>query len=383
MEAGGRFMLKKHALLSASSAYKWLEHPPISRLEEVARDDYGVDDTNEAAEEGTAAHALAEFKLRQALGETMNRPMSAYQDEDMETFTDDYSQFIQELIQEHDYQEVLIEQRLDFSNYVPDGFGTGDCVLVKDNKIHVIDFKYGRYFVQAESNPQMMLYGLGALNMFDGIYDIQEVFMTIYQPRIGNITTWVIDKDTLLEWANKELKPKAQLAYEGKGDLNPGPWLKLTKLKAISKDRANHLLELRKYDLKEAHLLTDSEIEDILANVDELVDWAKSVKDYVEQQAIQHHKQWHGFKLVESRTRRQYSDEAKVIERAKANQLDIFEQKVLPITKLEKKFGKKQVTDTFGDLITKPTGKPTLVAKIDSRPALNTFNINEDFKGEF
>lgn len=372
---------KKHALLSPSSSSKWLSSPPIARLEEIATEEYGVDDTNEFAEEGTVAHVLAESKLLQAIGEESERPESDYIDADMEIYTDDYVLFVQELMQGFKQEPlVMVEQRLDCSNWVPDCFGTGDCILVGDNRVHLIDLKYGRSWVQTENNPQLMLYGLGALNLLDGIYDIEELYLTIYQPRINNINTWAIDKDALLEWAENELKPKAQLAYEGKGEFEPGPWLKYTKLKAISKDRADHHLKLRKYELKQAHLLSDHEIEDILTHVDDLVDWAKSVKEYAEQQAIQHKKHWSGFKLVEGRTRRKYTDESKIEERAKEQGItDIYETKVLPITKLEKQIGKKKFNDLFGDLVVKPTGKLTLVAESDYRPAIVTIDATEEF----
>ncbi|MGX7140027.1 DUF2800 domain-containing protein [Facklamia languida] len=374
-------MSKKHALLSPSSSSKWLSSPPIARLEEIATEEYGVDDTNEFAVEGSVAHLLSELKIRQLIGEKVDLPESPYIDDEMEAYTDDYVLFIQELIQGFDQEPlVMVEQRLDCSNWVPDCFGTGDCILVGDNRIHLSDMKYGRSWVQTESNPQLMLYGLGALNLLDGIYDIEELHLTIYQPRINNIHTWVIDKEALLEWAENELKPKAQLAYEGKGEFETGPWLKYTKLKAISKDRAEHHMKLRKYELKKAHLLTEDEIEDILAHVDDLVDWAKSVKEYAEQQAIQYKKHWSGFKLVEGRTRRKYTDESKIEERAKEQGItDIHETKLLPITKLEKQVGKKRFSDLFGDLVVKPTGKPTLVAESDYRPAIVTIDATEEF----
>ncbi|WP_248623910.1 DUF2800 domain-containing protein [Eremococcus coleocola] len=374
-------MAKNHSLLSPSSSSKWLKSPPIARLEEIATEDYWVDDTNEFAQEGTAAHALAEYKLKKALGQKAEKPQSDLIDSDMDVYTDDYVLFIQELMQTFtQVPQVMVEQRLDISRWVPDCFGTGDCLLVGDQRVHLIDLKYGRSYIQTEQNSQLMLYGLGALDLLDGIYDIEELHLTIYQPRINNISTWVIDKDALLEWAEKELKPKAQEAYEGKGEFKPGPWLKYTKLKAISKDRAEHHMKLRKYQLKEAHLLTDAEIEDVLAHVDDLVDWAKSVKDYAEQQAIQHNKHWQGFKLVEGRTRRKYVDEAKIEARAKEEGIeDIHETKLIPLTRLEKLVGKKKFTDSFGDLVVKPTGKPTLVPESDSRQEIQRIEATEEF----
>lgn len=225
-------MAKKHVLLSPSSSSKWLPSPPIARLEEIATEEYRVDDTNEFAEEGTVAHALAESKLLKAIGEESEPPQSAYIDSDMEAYTDDYVLFIRELIQGFEQEPlVMVEQRLDCSDWVPDCFGTGDCILVADNRIHLVDLKYGRSWVQTENNLQLMLYGLGELKLLNSIYDIEELHLTIYQPRISKINTWVIDKEALLKWAAKKLKPKVQIAYEGKGEFEP----KYTKLKAISK----------------------------------------------------------------------------------------------------------------------------------------------------
>ncbi|WP_062467875.1 DUF2800 domain-containing protein [Jeotgalibaca dankookensis] len=373
---------KKHALLSASSSQKWLNNPKIARLEEIATEEYRVDDSNVYAEKGTIAHALAEAKLQSALGKQVSTPKSSYIDEDMEMYTDDYVQFVQERIYQFKHKPlVLIEQRLDFTEYAPEGFGTVDCVLVGDGTIQVIDFKYGKGYVKTENNTQMMLYALGAIQMFDGIYDIQEIYMTIYQPRIGNIDTWVIDKEALLDWANGELKEKAQLAYEGKGDFEPGPWLRLTKLRAISKDRAIQLLMLQKYELKKAHLLTDAEITEILPKLDDLIDWAKSLKEYAEQQAIDHQKQWPGFKLVEGRTTRKYMDVALVEQRANEKGIqDIHEVKLKALTKLEKQIGNKKFNEIFGDLIMRSAGKIQLVPDSDGRPAIVRHDVKEDFK---
>ena len=368
-------------MLSPSSSAKWLTNPPIALLEMIATDEYGVSDTNIHAQEGTIAHALSEHKLKEYLGESSERPESDLIDGEMEVYTSDYLEFIQELIQDFKSQpEVLIEQRIDCSEWVPGCFGTGDCVLVGDRRAHLIDLKYGRYYVPVENNSQLMIYGLGILSLFDHIYDIGELHLTIYQPRINNISTFIIEKDALLEWAEKELKPQAKLALEGKGEFKPGPWLRLTKLRAISKDRAEHHLKLRKYQLKEAHLLSDKEIEEILSHIDDLVDWAKSVREYAEQQAVQHKKYWQGFKLVESRTRRKYRSESKAVLRAKEHNIEAFEEKILPITKVEKMIGKKRFEEIFSDLVVKPTGNPILVPESDGRPSINPIEAKEDFK---
>lgn len=211
----------RHAVLSASSSHRWLHCNPSARLELEFEDR-----ETEAAAEGTAAHALAEHKLRKALKMRSTRPVSKYDSDEMEMYTDGYLEFVLEAIEEARQDcpdpKVLIEQRLDFSCYVPDGFGTGDCLIVADKLLHIIDLKYGQgVLVNAEENPQMMLYALGALRIFDCLYDIETVSMTIYQPRRENVSTWVISVAELRDWAEKTLKPKAELAFKGEGESLP------------------------------------------------------------------------------------------------------------------------------------------------------------------
>ena len=203
---------KNHALLSASSSHRWLNCNPSARLEEEFEDR-----ETEAVAEGTAAHSLCEHKLRRALKQRSKKPVSQYDCDEMDECTDGYVQFVLESLAKAKETcpdpQVLIEQRLDFSCYVPDGFGTGDCVIVSDKSLHIIDFKYGRgVLVEAEYNPQMMLYALGALKLFDCLYDIDEVSMSIYQPRRENISTWTISVAELREWAENTLRSKAELA---------------------------------------------------------------------------------------------------------------------------------------------------------------------------
>lgn len=371
---------KKHALLSASSAHKWLKHGPIAHLEAMVADEA----PNEAAEQGTAAHAMAEHLLKLTLGRDSILEGSIYHDEEMETYCQDYANFVVEQKEALGPNTlVFIEQRLDFSQYVPEGFGTGDCVLISEKVLHIIDFKYGRYYVNPENNPQLLLYALGALELVDSIYDIEEVRMTIYQPRIGNVATWTMDTFPILDWANGELKVKAMQAYKGEGSIEYGDWLAMTKIKAISKDRAKHHLELRKYELKEAHLLSDDEIVEILSHIDDLVKWAKDVKEYAQNQAVKHDKEWPGFKLVEGRSSRKYIDPKLIEERAEEQGIQgIYEESLLPLTRLETKVGKARFQEVFGDLITKPSGAPTLVPESDGRPTIVKHDVNEDFKVE-
>ena len=363
---------EKHATLSASSSQRWLNCTPSALLEQL----FPNKETNAAAE-GTAAHALCEHKLRRALKMQSKKPTSKYQSDEMDAYTDAYVQFVMETLAEArqlcEDPVLLMEQRLDFSEYVPGGFGTGDCVIIADKLLHIIDFKYGQgVLVEAEQNPQMMLYALGALHAFGSLYDIETVSMTIYQPRRENISTWSLPTADLLDWARNELVPKAKLAAEGKGDFCPGPWCIFCRAAVKCRARAENKLELLKYEFTSPALLSDEEIEEILGKLDDLTHWANEVMAYAQDAAINHGKQWHGYKVVEGRSNRKYTDEDAVIAAAKgAGYTDIYRRTLLSITEMEKLMGKQTFRSVLGDLIEKPAGKPTLVPATDKRPAMS------------
>ena len=370
---------EKHAKLSASSAHRWMNCNPSANLEREF-----ADKSSEAAAEGSAAHALCEHKLRKALKMRSTRPTSKYDSDEMEMYTDSYLEFVLEQIEiakQHCADPfVLIEQRLDFSCYVPDGFGTGDCLIVADKLLHIIDFKYGLgVLVDAVDNPQMMLYALGALRLFDALYDIDTVSMTIFQPRRENVSTWTISVAELEETAQKTLRPKAELAFKGEGEFNPGPWCTFCKAAVKCRARAEEKLALAQYEFAKPPLLTDEEIEDILSRLDDLTKWANEIAAYAQDAAINHGKHWNGYKLVEGRSNRKYTDESAVIAAATAaGYRDIFKKSLIPITEMEKLMGKKTFAEVLGGLVIKPQGKPTLVPASDKRPAIHT-GANHDF----
>ena len=370
----------KHALLSASSSHRWLNCNPSARLElEFA------DSESEAASEGTAAHALCEHKLRKALKMRSKKPTSRFDCDEMDAYTDGYVEFVLESLEEAKREckdpLVLIEQKLDFSCYVPDGFGTGDCLIVADKRLHIIDFKYGQgILVDAVENPQMMLYALGALRLFDSIYDIETVSMTIYQPRRENVSTWTIPVSELREWTETTLIPKAALAFKGEGEYVPGAWCTFCRAAVKCRARAESKLKLAQYEFALPPLLTDAEIEDILSRLDDLTKWANEICAYALDAALNHGKEWHGFKLVEGRSNRKYTDEAAVVKAAQAaGYHDIYKKSLIPITEMERLMGKKTFTEVLGGLIAKPQGKPTLVPASDKRPALTTTDAKQDF----
>ena len=370
----------KHAVLSASSSHRWLNCNPSARLEEKFEDN-----ETEAAAEGTAAHALCEHKLRKMLKLRSRKPTSKYDCDEMDEYTDGYVEFVSEQIaQAKQFCKdplVLIEQKLDFSCYVPDGFGTGDCLVVADHLLHIIDFKYGMgVLVDAVENPQMMLYALGAIRLFDSLYEIDTVSMSIYQPRRDNVSTWTISVAELNEWAENTLVPKAKLAFEGKGEFSPGTWCTFCKAAVKCRARAEAKLQLTKYEFAEPPLLSDEEIEDILGRVDDLTKWANEIVAYAQDAAINHGKTWNGFKLVESRTIRKYSDEEAVAQAASdAGYHDIYKKSLIPITEMEKLMGKKTFAEVLGGLVVKPQGKPTLVPASDKRPAIIVTGAEQDF----
>ena len=372
--------MSDHAVLSASGAHRWLNCLPSARLELEF-----VNNESSAAAEGTAAHALCEHKLKKALHMRSKRPVSVYNSDEMEEHSDAYVEFVMEQLelakQSCTDPLILIEQRLDFSCYVPQGFGTGDCIIIADKKLHIIDFKYGMgVLVDAVDNPQMKLYALGALEIYDSLYDIEEVSMTIFQPRRENVSTWTIRVEDLKAWAEKELKPRAKKAYDGEGEYLPGEWCTFCRAAVKCRARAEEKLKLAQSEFKLPPLLTDSEIEEVLSKLSDLTKWANEIIAYATDAAVNHGKEWHGFKVVEGRSVRKYKDEDAVAEVAKANGYkDIFRQSLITLTEMERLMGKSKFEKILGDLIYKPPGKPTLVPLSDKRPAMNVSNAKNEF----
>ena len=365
-------MPDKHAILSASSAHRWLACPPSAKLN-AAASDIG----SEYAAQGTDAHSLCEFKVLKYLGKDVKDPTAdlTYFDEEMAECTDSYLQYVTEQVEKAKERckdpIVLVEQRLDFSKWVPQGFGTGDCVIVSDEVLTVIDFKYGLgVLVQAENNPQMMCYALGALELFDSLYDIKSIEMTIFQPRRDNISTYEISKYELLEWAQTVLSPTAQLAEKGEGDFKAGEHCQFCKVKATCRKRAEYNLELAKYDFEMPANLDNTEISAILSKADELISWASDVKEYALQQAL-NGEEFDGFKVVEGRSTRKYTDETAVADAVTQAGFDPYEHKVLGITAMTKLLGKTKFEKLLGGFIEKPKGKPTLVPATDKRKPIN------------
>lgn len=369
--------MPNHAILSASSSHRWLQCPPSAKL--CAEED---NKPSPYAQEGTDAHTLCQFKLEQALGLNPKDPTEdlEFYDGEMENCAEEYASFVMEQLEDAKRYcsdpVILIEQHLDFSKYVENGFGTGDCVIVADRILHIIDYKHGLgILVSANENPQMMCYALGAIELFDSLYDIDKIKMTIFQPRRDNISTYTISKEELLKWGNEVLSPIAKLAYAGEGEFKAGEHCQFCKIKATCRKRAEYNLELAKYDFEMPANLDKTEISVILSKADNLVEWVNDIKDYALQQALNGIK-YDGFKVVEGRSTRKFTDEQAVADAVIAAGYYPYETKLLGVTAMTSVLGKKRFEEILGNLVIKAPGKPTLVPESDKRPEFNTAQID-------
>ena len=372
---GWLVVAKKHALLGASSSARWLVCTPSARLEAMF-----PDEQSPYAAEGTIAHDLAESILRHKLEGKKAPKLDDYSTEMVEAvnrYVDICEEKVNEARARSSDAEVMIEARLDFSRWVPDGFGTGDMVIVADGILEVIDLKYGKGVpVSAIENTQMRLYALGAYDVNEFLYDVKSVRMTIVQPRLDSVSTDEMALEELLDWG-EEIKPIAQRAWEGIGDCTPCDYCNFCKARHTCRALADTCLTaFYKDGGKLNQLLTDSEVSDILAMKDLITKWIKGVYDFAYEKALAGEKQWPGFKLVEGTSRRTITDPDAAAQTLLDNgykEKDIFKPRELEgITNLQKVLGKKGVAKYLEAYIDKPEGKPTLVPDSDKRPAINT-----------
>lgn len=383
---------RAHALLSASGASRWMNCTPSARLEEK----FDESSTSTFAAEGTLAHEFGDVNLRFKNGEIDEKILNAelkklrkdknYTDE-MESEVDKYVTIVMEAFAVAKARtpdaKLLIEERVDFSHLVEKGFGTGDVCIVADGILDVIDLKYGKGVkVDADNNPQLMLYGSGALRIFEMMYDIHTVNLVIVQPRLDHLSEWKISTEKLIEWGEKEVKPKAAEAYQGKGLQKAGDHCKWCKVKAMCATLAAKNVKLAQHEFKDPHLLTESQLLDVYKQQPMLVDWVNSVAKYLLDEAVKG-KKWPGLKLVEGRSNRKWSDEVKVKEALADNlfdEKDFTTTKLQGITAVEKLVGKYEFPTILGNLVIKPQGKPNLVPVSDKRPAMGIEQAKEDFK---
>ena len=385
-----------HAKLSASSAKRWLNCTPSVKLSELFPDE---GKSSPFAAEGTAAHSLAELKLKYDTGKikksTFTRNFNKFKRENewysqsFDEAVDEYVGQVNEAIGSYGDQvtDVLLEQQVDFSEWVPEGFGTSDVVILAEPVLHIYDLKFGRGVpVSAEENPQLMLYALGAYNEFNLAYDFETIKMSIVQPRLGAQSTYELSLEDLLTWAEEVVKPNAEKAMAGEGEFNPGEdTCRWCPAKAVCKARAEKNLEIARYEFEDARVLSKQDISDILDQADEIKKWIEAVQEYALTQVRDLGEKIPGWKLVEGRSNRKLADAEKAVSILTAEGFkDIFKpQELKTLTVLEKMVGKKQFNELLGDIITKPQGKPTLVTEDDKRPEINSVaSAIADFEGE-
>lgn len=378
-------MTRTHAILSASGSSRWMACPPSAQLEEQF-----PDEQSEYAAEGTFAHALAELQLSRATANTIGpriykKKLAALQKDEkfskeMEDYIDLYVTQVSEIFMTARKKcpdaIALLEQRLDFSQWVPEGFGTGDAVIISDDAVEVIDLKYGKGVpISAQGNTQMRLYGLGALSSHKMLYDFSRVRMTIIQPRLDSISTEELTVDELLEWTETYVRPQADLAMKGEGEFTAGEHCRFCKARFTCRARAEKNLELAQYEFQKPALLDTPEIAEILFRAGELQMWAADLQKFALEQAEKCGVKYPGWKLIEGRSNRKYTDEimvSKILLDQGYKEDDVLPRSLLGITAMEKHIGKKKFSDLLADCVIKPPGKPTLAPENDKRPELNS-----------
>lgn len=379
---------KKHALLSASSSHRWLKCTPSARLEEQFEEE-----TSDYAKEGTLAHEIAEFKVNNFIFETLskrsyNAKLKKFEKEElynpeMLTHTETYLEYIKGLMLESPIKPFsAIEQTVDYSTYAPEGFGTADFLMIRENTLTIVDFKYGKGVeVSAVENPQMKLYALGAYEQFKLFYDIKTVKMAIVQPRIDNISEYELPIMDLLNWGNTVVKPQAEKAFKGEGEFEEGEHCKFCRAKG--KCRYRNETNLQKYeDARNTQIISNTELGQVLSKIEGLDTWLKDLKATALKEILQGHKV-EGWKAVEGKSNRKIVDIDKAFEIIEAGGIEralLYETSPISLTELEKVVGKKKLGELIGDYIEKPKGAPTLAKESDKRKNYKESSALEDFR---
>lgn len=370
-----------HARFSPSSGKRYLNCPPALLLEEQF-----PDEQSPFAAEGTAGHEMAEYLINKHLKKRTKRPVSDYYSDELMEAVEDYVSYavsqIEEAKQNCDNPFFGVELKVSLADRVEDCFGTADMVVVDDRKIHIIDLKLGKgVMVDAEKNVQLMIYGLGVLDMLGFLYEIETVELTIVQPRIEHFSTWEISAEELLSWGKEVFEPGAAKALSGEGKFMAGDHCRFCKARFTCRARAEEYLKLAQKEFAEPALMSDEEIAEVLTKADALKKWAEEIYAYAQNEAVVNHKEWPGFKLVLGRSNRKYTDETDVAEAAKkAGYTDIYKQSLIGITEMERLMGKKKFNEILGSFVYKPEGKVTLVPDSDKREAVKTATAEADFK---
>lgn len=372
-----------HARFSPSSGKRYLSCPPSLLLEEQF-----PDEQSPFAAEGSAGHEMAEYLINKHLKKRTKRPVSDYYSDELMEAVEDYTAYavsqIEEAKQNCENPFFGVELKVSLADRVDGCFGTADMVVVDDRKIHIIDLKLGKgVMVDAERNVQLMIYGLGVLDMLGFLYEIETVELTIVQPRIEHFSTWEISAEELLSWGKEVFEPRAAKALSGEGEFMAGDHCRFCKARFTCRARAEEYLKLAQMEFAEPALMSDEEIAEVLSKADALKKWAEEIYAYAQNEAVVNHKEWPGFKLVLGRSNRKYTDETDVAEAAKkAGYTDIYKQSLIGITEMERLMGKKKFNEILGSFVYKPEGKVTLVPDSDKREAVKTATAEADFKEE-
>lgn len=373
-------MPTQHALLSASGAHRWLHCTGSPLLEK----DF-PDSTSVYAQEGTLAHELCELKLMVYTGEITKRKLTSMKNKlmkselwqpEMESTSEAYLDYIKDITMSYTVKPVILtEKKVDFSQYVPEGFGTADCLILAGDTLHVVDYKHGKgVVVDADHNPQMMLYALGAMSELSLLYRFKFVHMTIVQPRVSNISEFTMTADELIEWGEKVVKPKAEAAMSGKGEFEAGDWCRFCRAKQQCKTRyeSNDSLYPELSAQHDPRLITLAELGKYLKRGKDLAAWLEDMKEYALSESLAG-AEVPGWKAVEGRGSRAFTDTDEAVDTLIKNGIDesvLYERRVLTLAQMEKAVGKKAFGELVGDLVVKNPGKPTLVEESDKRPRI-------------
>ena len=375
-----------HAYLAASASERWISCPPSAKLCAQAEDQ-----GSPYAQEGTDAHSLCQYLLEMALGRHSRDPTEelTFYNAEMQEVAEGYRDFVMEQVAEAKKlcpdPLVCVEQTVDFSKWVEHGFGTADAAIVTDGMLYVTDLKYGLGVLvpaageDGSGNSQLKCYALGLLDGFGWLYDIRRIRLTIYQPRRQNVDSFELTREELLRWAEEVLKPAAKLAYVGEGEFSAGNHCRFCKVRAQCRARAEYSMELARYDFRDPPLLSAEEIAEILPRIDTLSTWADDVRNYALKQALGGTK-FPGFKLVEGRSTRRYTDETAVARAVLEAGFDPYEKKLLGISAMTRQLGQKKFNEILKGLVTRPQGKPVLVPENDNRQEYSAFHY--DFSKE-
>lgn len=381
-------MPTQHALLSASSAHRWLHCTGSPLLEKEF-----PDTTSVYAKEGTLAHELCELKLKKY---TTVMPKGTYTrahnkitkseqwQNEMESTSETYLEYVKGIMLACKIAPaVLIEKRVDFSRYVPEGFGTADCLILAGDTLHVIDYKHGKgVVVDADHNPQMMLYALGAMSELSLLYCFKSIHMVIVQPRVNNLSEFTMTADELIEWGEKVVKPKAEAAISGKGEFEAGDWCRFCRAKQQCKTRyeSNDSLYSELSVQHDPRLITLAELGDYLKRGKDMAAWLEDMKEYALSESLAG-ADVPGWKAVEGRGSRVFTDTDEAVDTLIKNGIDesvLYERRVLTLAQMEKAVGKKAFGEIVGNLVVKNPGKPTLVEESDKRPKITNQPIAAD-----